>query len=347
MECGLPRVSVVIPCRDEALSIEACIRSVIAGIYPKDRLEVLVVDGMSGDGTREIVEAYTRRHGFIRLLDNPKKITPVALNIGITNATGGIIVVLGAHATCSPEYILKCVKAIEEYDADCVGGLVMTLPVNDTSVAQAIAIALSHPFGIGNSYFRIGASDPRWVDTVAFGCYKKEVFNRIGGFDEELARNQDDELNLRLIKRGGRILLVPGIVSYYRARGSLRKLWRMFYQYGYFKPLVARKVGGIVTGRQVVPAAFILSLFATGMVAPWSPIMGAIFAMMLFAYAAAALGSSTAVAFRHGVRCGLVLCIVFPVMHVSYGLGFLKGALDFLVIERKRSKDLAGIPISR
>lgn len=347
MECSLPKVSVVIPCRDEALSIEACIRSVITGIYPKDRLEVLVVDGMSGDGTREIVEAYAARHDFIRLLDNPKKITPVALNIGITNATGGIIVVLGAHATCSREYILKCVAAIEEYSADCVGGLVTTLPANATPMAQAIAIGLSHPFGVGNAYFRIGTSEPRWVDTVLFGCYRREVVDRIGMFDEELVRNQDDEFNMRLIKRGGRILLLPEAVSYYYARESLRKLWRMYYQYGYFKPLVAKKIGGVLTVRQVIPATFVLSTLIMGLLAPWSLNIGRLLGATVFTYVVIVVGCSVFVALQQGLRCAAALSLVFPVLHLSYGLGYLMGTLDFLIFKRRPGKDTASIPITR
>jgi glycosyltransferase involved in cell wall biosynthesis len=329
------------------LSIEGCIDSLIADSYPKDRLEILVVDGMSMDGTREIVEAYARGHAFIRLLDNPEKITPVALNIGITNAKGELIVLLGAHAACTNEYISKCVKAIGEYAADSVGGILRTLPANDTTMAQAIAIGLSHPFGVGNAYFRIGSSEARWVDTVPFGCYRKEVFDRIGLFDEELVRNQDDEFNLRLMKRGGRILLVPEIVSYYYARESLLKLWRMYYQYGYFKPLVARKVGGILTVRQVIPGIFVLSLLVLGMLAPWYLSAGRLLGAIGLAYTVADVGCSIVVAVRRRLASALGLALVFPVLHLSYGLGFLMGTIDFLIFLRKPGKDAARIPITR
>ena len=146
-----------------------------------------------------------------------------------------------------------------------MGGVCRTLPAADTAVAKAIAVGMSHPLGVGNSHFRIGSSEDRWVDTVPFGCYRREVFDRIGLFDEELVRNQDDELNLRLIKHGGRILLSPRIVCKYFARDSLAKLWRMYYQYGYFKPLVVRKVGGVMTLRQLAPPLFVLCLAATAL----------------------------------------------------------------------------------
>lgn len=347
VENTLPMVSVIIPCRNEEKFIGVCLDSILANDYPKDRLEILVVNGMSEDGTKEIVEACAREYPFIRLLDNPKKITPVALNIGVANAQGQLIVLMGAHTTCSKDYITRCVKVIGEHEAECVGGALITLPANHRTIAQAIAIGLAHPFGVGNAYFRTGVSGPTWVDTVAFGCYRREVFDRIGMFDEELVRNQDDEFNLRLIRRGGRILLVPDIVSYYYARESLRKLWRMYFQYGYFKPLVARKVGGVLTLRQVIPAVFVLGLLVSGALAPWTAYSGRALRAIVFAYVMADLGSSICVGFQRGVRCALAIPVVFPALHLSYGLGFLKGVLDFFILGNKRRGDAARISITR
>lgn len=343
----LPKVSIVIPCRDEEKFIGVCLDSIIANDYPKDRLEVLVVDGMGEDGTREIVQDYVKRQPFIRLLNNPKKVTPAALNIGISSAKGQIIMRMDAHTLYPTNYISGLVDWLTKSNADNVGGVCLTLPNNDTLMANAIAIALSHPFGVGNAYFRIGASAPRWVDTVPFGCYRREVFDRIGMFDEALVRNQDDEFNLRLIKRGGRILLVPDIVSRYYARDSLRKLWRMYYQYGYFKPLAALKVGGVLTIRQVIPVTFVLSLLAVGVVAPWSIYARGLFGAIIVAYVLANLGSSIFISFRRGLKYALPLAVVFPVLHVSYGVGFMMGILDHLILGRRRRKNAAGIPITR
>lgn len=344
---GLPFVSIIIPCCNEEKFIGVCLDGMVANDYPKDRFEVLVVDGMSKDVTRSIVATYTRQHSFIRLLDNPKKITPSAINIGISNSKGEIIMLMGAHASFDHTAIPKCVKAIMEHKADGIGGIVVTRPANNTPKAQAIAIGLSHPFGVGNAYFRIGASKTLWVDTVPFGCYRREVFERVGMFDEELVRNQDDEFNLRLIKRGGRLRLVPEIVSYYYARESLTKLWRMYYQYGYFKPLVARKVGGVLTVRQVVPFTFVLSLLATGMMVPWFPMMGRLFGIIILVYAVADISCSAIVAFKKGFRCGVALSLVFPVLHLSYGLGYLMGAVRFLLLRGWRSGISDETPITR
>lgn len=344
---GLANVSIVIPCRNEEKFIGKCLDSIVASDYSKDRLEILVVDGMSEDGTRITVQSYARKYSFIRLLDNPKKITPVALNIGIADAKGEIIMRMDAHNTYPPNYISGLVGWLERTQADNVGGVCVTVPATQTLMAEAIALALSHPFGVGNAYFRIGVKEPRWVDTVPFGCYRREVFDRIGMFDEELARNQDDEFNLRLLKRGGRILLVPSITSYYYARDSLCKLWRMYYQYGYFKPLVARKVGGVLTIRQVIPAVFVLGLLVSGALAPWTAYSGWALCAIIFAYVVVDLGSSICAGFQRGVRGALAISVVFPVLHLSYGLGFLKGTLDFFILGNKRREDATRITITR
>ena len=259
----------MVPCFNEANNIRSCLDSVVANDYPKDQLEVLVVDGQSNDGTREIILEFAKRHSWIRILDNVHRITPSAMNIGIQAAKGEILMRMDAHTEYPSNYISGLVVWLLKSKADNVGGTSIVRPANSGAKAQAIAYALSHPWGVGNSHFRIGASEPKWVDTVPFGCYWREVFDRIGYYNEALLRNQDDELNHRLIKLGGRILLVPEIVSFYTARESLSKLWTMFYQYGYFKPLAARAVGGVMTARQLIPSLFLLSLVLGAFLAAW------------------------------------------------------------------------------
>lgn len=342
-----PLVTVIIPCRNEAPRIRECLESIAANEYPRDRLEVLVVDGQSGDGTRAIVAEFAGRDPRVQLLDNPRKITPAALNVGLARARGQIIIRMDAHNGYPPNYIPALVNWLETSGADNVGGVWVTRPGADTAVAQAIAVALSHPLGVGNAHYRIGAAAPRWVDTVPFGCYRRSVFERIGGFDEELVRNQDDEFNCRLIRSGGRILLVPEIVSSYYARDSLAKVGRMFYQYGYFKPLVLRKIGRVMTVRQLIPALFVAVLAIGAVAAPWIAPVRLLWALVILAYAAAILACSLAAMFRHGIACGLALPLTFPVLHVSYGLGFLQGLLEFLVLRRNPSANTACIPLSR
>lgn len=195
---SVPLVTIIVPCLNEREFIGACLDSVIANDYPKDRLEILVIDGMSDDGTRAIVEEYAQRHPSIRMVDNPDKIKPRALNIGIQEARGGIIIRMDAHALYEPDYISKSVHYLEEYDADNVGGIRMTLPRSSSRMARAIAHAISHPFAAGNATYRTGAKEIKWVGTVFGGCYRREVFDRIGLFNEALIRGQDREFNVRL-----------------------------------------------------------------------------------------------------------------------------------------------------
>ncbi len=327
-------VSVIVPCLNEGDHIGSCLDSILANDYPQEALEVLVVDGMSDDDTPRIVQRYLEQHSSIKLLDNPTRTTPAALNLGLTYARGDVIMRMDAHTTYPPNYISGLVAWLDRSGADNVGGVCLTVPSAPTSIARAIALGNAHPFGVGNAYFRIGTRQPRWVDTVPFGCYRREVFDRIGLFDEDLLRNQDDEFNHRLLRRGGRILLVPDIVSYYHARRTLANLWRMFYQYGYFKPLVVRKLGAILTVRQVVPALFVMGLCTSAAAAPWSGLMRWTLGVLATAYGIGVVASVVPAALRHGLRIGVALCFVFPVIHFGYGVGFLKGALDFILLRR-------------
>ena len=328
----VPTVSVIVPCRDEERYIARCLDSIAATDYPRERLEVLAVDGVSEDRTRAIVADYGARYPFIRLLDNPGRIPPTAVNTGIRAARGEILVRVDAHGVYPPNYIPALVAALQQSGADSVGGVLVTLPANDTAIAQGIAIAMSHPFGVGNSYFRVGVREPRWVDTIAFFCCRRETFDRVGLFDETLARDEDSEFNGRLIQAGGRILLVPHVTAQYYARDSLWQLARMYHQYGYSKPLVARKLGRVTTVRQLVPAGFVTALAAATLALPWVPgaaaLLVAAVVPYLVAVAACAIGAGLR---RGGLRTVAALGLAFPIVHFSYGLGFLQSALKSLL----------------
>jgi cellulose synthase/poly-beta-1,6-N-acetylglucosamine synthase-like glycosyltransferase len=342
-----PFVSIIIPCRNEAGFISACVESLDGNDYPKDRLEVLVVDGMSDDGTGAVLETLAKRYPYLRVLSNPRKTVPVAMNLGIAAAQGEIVMRIDAHYEYAANYISRLVDCLEENNADNVGGCLVMRPANKSALARAIAVGVSHPFGIGNAYYRIGASQPIQVDTVPFGCYRRDVFERIGVFDEEMTRNQDIELNRRLVRHGGKILLVPDIVLYGHARDSLRKLARMYFQYGYFNPLVIRKSRGRITSRQIVTPTFALSLMIGAVLAPWLSIARWFLAAVLGAYALPLVGYSTATAVKHGIGCGLWMLVVFPTLHLSHGLGFLKGFLDANILRRTIAKHAESISLTR
>lgn len=336
-----PLVSVVIPCRNERDFIEPCLASLLAAPYPADRLEILVIDGMSDDGTRGRLAAYAGSHPGVRVLDNPKRITPSALNIGIANARGDVIMRADAHTIYPSSYIPSLVRWLVKSGADNVGGLWITEAGGSGVVARSIAAILAHPAGVGNAHYRVGIHEPRWVDTVPFGCYRRDVFDRIGVFDEDLIRNQDDELNFRLTRAGGRILLVPDVECRYRARGTLGKLWRTYYQYGYYKPLVARKSGGVSSWRQLVPPGFVALVFAAAVLALVVPRMVGLFAAVIAIYLLAVLGASIGIARRDGLRVGLVSPVAFAMLHFSYGLGYLHGAIAFLLFQRASTRQSA------
>jgi glycosyltransferase involved in cell wall biosynthesis len=295
-----------------------------------------VLDGMSDDGTREIVARYADRHTAIRMVDNPHRIVSTGLNLGIAESSGAVILRMDAHAEYPPHYVSRLLQVLVDEHADNTGGVCDTRPGSSTLMAKALAAAMSSPFGVGASYFRVGSNRIREVDTVPFGCYRREVFHRIGTFDEELARNQDDELNARLRKHGGKILLVPDVVIGYYARANLRQVMSMFYQYGLFKPLVVKKVGGPATIRQFMPVAFVLVIFILTLgAAVWSPLLIGLCAVVAFHLLfGVAFGLQQSARWRD-YRLPFVLPLVFWVIHWSYGLGYLHGILRFIALGRR------------
>lgn len=319
-------VSVICPLFNEEKFIDGCILSILEQDYPKDKLEVLLIDGRSSDHTADIVRKYARQYPFIKLLDNPERVVPYALNKGLEVATGEVIMRIDGHCTYPTNYISELVRYLFELNADNVGGVWNTQPAKDTAICHAIALASSHPFGVGGSMHKIGASRIMETDTVPFGCYKREVFERTGPFDTDLVRNQDDEFNGRLQNLGGKIFLIPQVIINYTARDSIRKMRHMYYQYGLYKPLVNKKLGSPATIRQFFPLLFLLFLFFGGVASIFSPLIFKLYAAMLLLYLIIALVVGSMGAIR--TRCPLVMLLmpyVFLNIHLSYGFGYLRG----------------------
>lgn len=317
-----PLVTIIMPIHNEGNYIRRSLGSVLAQNYARGKMEILVVDGMSNDGTREIVQemASTESQIPITLLDNPGKIVSPGLNIGLRHSCGEIIIRVDGHCEIAPDYVRRCVAALHETGADNVGGLQQA--IGTTPVARAIALATGSPFGVGGARFHY-ATQPGWADTVYLGAYRREVFERIGGFDEELVRNQDDELNFRLTQVGGKIWLDPSIRSVYYGRASLRKLWRQYFQYGFYKVRVMQKRGSVASWRHLVPGAFVLSLLVSVLMAlitrkrRW--VLG-----VAGPYTAANVAASIWTA-RRGLGTLPLLPAIFAILHCAYGLGFLAG----------------------
>lgn len=319
-----PFVSIILPIRNEARYIGRCLDAVMGQEYDPARIEILVADGMSDDGTRAIVrerlERASARGSRTQLIDNPQRIVPTGLNRGLAAAQGDVIIRVDGHCVIAPDYVRRCMQDLDAVEADCVGGAIET--VGETTTARAIALAQSSPFGVGGARFRY-TDKPGYVDTLAFGAYRRTVFDRIGLFDEELVRNQDDEFNFRLTRAGGKIWLDPQIKSVYFSRGTLRGLWKQYYEYGLWKVRVIQKHGRPAAWRHLVPALFVLAL------------LGSICASLLtqsplwFLLIAVPYGLATAVAAARVAwgdwRTMALLPIIFLVLHLSYGLGFMVG----------------------
>lgn len=322
-------ISVICPIYNEEKYIGKCIESIMEQDYPKDDMEVLFVDGMSTDRTREIIVSYLPSCSYLYVLDNPQRIVPYAMNIGIKAAKGDVIIRLDAHAFYPKNYFSELVYQLEKLKADNVGAVCRTLPANDTPKCRAIAAALSSSFGMGNSYFRIGANKIMQVDTVPFGCYRKDVFDRIGLYDTDLVRNQDDELNARLVKHGGKIYLLPNLVVDYFARDAIKKTGKMFYQYGLYKPLVNKKLGSPATLRQFFPVAFVLGIILGGIVGLVNHYLLVIYSFVLILYILLALLFSMKSS-RSITQISYQLCTYF-VIHWNYGWGYLVGLYKILM----------------
>ncbi|HID62078.1 MAG TPA: glycosyltransferase [Anaerolineae bacterium] len=316
----VPTVTVVVPMRNEEGYIAKCLGSIVEQDYPKDSLEVLVVDGLSDDRSREIVKEFRREHPFIRLLDNPGRIVPTAMNIGIKEAEGEVIIRVDGHCRLAPDYISQCVRYLKETGAACVGGTIEN--IGQTPMARAISLAMSSPFRVGDAHFRYSHQE-RYVDTLAFGAYRREVFDKIGLFDEKLVRNQDYDLNYRLRKAGGKILLTPAIKSHYYTRSSLRKLCSQYFQYGFWKVRMLRKYPRSVRVRQLVPPLFVLILLLSGVLSAISSLVVWVFALVVASYLGLALAFSFSIAARKGWRYLPILPVIFACLHLSWGLGFL------------------------
>ena len=317
-------VSVILPVRREGSAFEDTLRRVLAQDYPRDRMEVLVVDGMSDDETREVVSRLASEDGRLRLLDNPGRIVPTAMNIGIAAARGTLIVRVDGHTRIAGDYVTRCVAALESSGASCVGGRMD--PEGTTRIGRAVAAATSGSFGVGNSHFHY-SREPRFTDSVYLGSWPRRVLVEIGGFDEEMVRDQDDELNYRLRKKGGTVWLDPSILSWYTPRGSLTKLWKQYYQYGLWKIRVFQKHPSMMRLRHFAPSALVGAIAASIVAAvfvkgAWiAPV--AIVALYFGAAIVASMLATTGPAER------VLMPVVFGVLHAAYGTGFLVGLLKF------------------
>jgi GT2 family glycosyltransferase len=329
------KLSVVIPCRNERAHIRSCVEAIYACALPVGcEMRVFVVDGKSDDGTIEEIHQLQTEFSGLELVENSLQLTPYAFNLGIY--AGGkvdFVQIVGARHILSTNYLLKAISTMQENPSTwCVGGRVENVFLNEKG--RIISKAMGSAFGMGLGNFRT-LQTSGYTDTVGTPMYRYEVFEQIGFFDEVLVRNQDDDFNFRVTEAGGKIWYCHEISIQYYVRGNMRQLWRQFHQYGYWKVFVNRKHKAVTTMRQLVPPAFVLFLFTVPLSFLISQYAGLTAAIALLGYILLGM----LVAFRSADRKSETLEIwaVFPVLHISYGLGYLKGIIDFFVLRKQPS----------
>lgn len=328
----LKTVSIIIPCKNEKNYIQKCLDSFVEQTYDKSLYEILVCDGFSEDGTRDIVKKYEKKYTNVKLLDNKGISAPKGMNLGIKYSKADIIIIFGAHAYAEKDFIENNVNLLNTTKASCTGGPIKT--INNSAKGKAISLAMSSPFGVGNALFRY-AKEEMYVDTVAFGAYKKKVLDIIGYFDEEMTRNQDDELNYRLTKNGYKILLSPKIKSCYYSRSSLKKLCKQYFQYGFWKVRVIQKLGKTPSIRHIIPMMFVLANIM-------GPVLSFFFKPILYLWI---IQLALYILINLIFSCKLsqikfnlfkYICVVFPTIHISYGIGFIEGIFSFCIFKSNK-----------
>ena len=321
-------ISFILPIRNEVKYINQTLDSILNQNNINQVVEILIADGMSDDGTRELIKNLQINNPNIILIDNPEKIVSTGFNRALSKSTGEIIIRVDGHSIIHYDYVSKCKQQLKLKNCACVGGLIQ--PLSNSIFTKIIRLATSSKFGVGNSKFHYSKISC-WSDTVYLGAYKREVFEEIGGYDEELVRNQDDEFNFRLIQNGGKIWLDPSIKSSYYPRDSFTKLFKQYFQYGFYKIRVMQKRRGIASWRHVVPGLFALTLLFglsiflfTGNTIPILSLCLPYLSFSLFATILELIKTPS------NFISVMMLPITFFILHISYGLGFLLGFIYFL-----------------
>ncbi len=314
---NLPIVSIILPVRNEEKYIKTCLEQVFSQIYPKEKMEVLVVDGMSKDKTREIARQFP-----VRILNNPKGQRASGLNVGIKNSRGEIFLRVDARTLLPEDYIQKCTETLLNTEADNVGGL--QRPILTGNIVQgAIGLAAMHSFGVGGAEFRLGKKSG-FADSVYLGCFRKEIFEKIGLFDEKApAMTEDSDINWRIKKAGGKVYLNKDIIVYYIPRDNLRDLWRLYFRYGGARAGFFLK-HKILKPRQIAPLAFMLAVLFLLFLSAFNPVFFIILSGALILYILADFLASLSLTLEQK-NAGLlaVLMLVFPCMHFSWASGFI------------------------
>jgi succinoglycan biosynthesis protein ExoA len=324
-----PLVSVVVPCRNEEAFIAEAVGSILANDWPADSLEVLVVDGMSDDGTRDVVKAIATRDARVRLVDNPALFAGGAMRVGVAAARGEYVVRVDAHAEIPPDYIITGVSILEGHpEIWAAGGPVDRVAVGEEG--RLVAAINSNIFATGNTPVRVGRLEGP-VDAVLYPVWRRDVFERVGDFDESLVRNQDDDHHYRIRAAGGVIFQTQKMRAKYFVRGSVRQLLRQYTQYAFWKVAVAKKHGRFIDWKPLVPPAFFAALVITAVGGFLTPYLWLAGGALAAAYIIADVAASATVAAKAGLLSYFKALVVFPIFHLRYALGIVAGIWCFYV----------------
>ena len=335
------QVSIIVACRNEITQIRRFVDSLLSQDMTGTSWEAILADGMSDDGTFAILMEYSARHPQLRVLTNPGRIVSTGLNAAIRAARGNIIIRMDAHSWYAPTYCRLCIETLDRTGADYVGGPVLAQA--EGVLPRAVTAAFHSRFATGGSSKFRELEYEGWVNTLPFGAWRKATLEQIGLFDESLVRNQDDELNIRLVQSGGRIWQSPSLLSWYNPRSTLSKLFRQYFQYGFWQVPVLRKHKSLSSWRKFVPVAFILTNAVTILAVIvaalnhsfWFRTTLSLWLTLLAAYLFLDLFSSLLAAHRHGWETLPYLPLIFCVYHLSFGLGFIVGSLRLVLPEGK------------
>lgn len=323
-------VSIIIPCYNEEKTIGLLLSALLQQTYPCQDLEVVIADGLSTDQTRAAILTFQSEHPqmVVKLVDNPRRNIPAALNIALEASTGKWIIRLDAHSTPAPDYVERCVAALQRGDGDVVGGVWQIEPGAPGWIARSIAHAAAHPFGVGDALYRF-TTRAAAVDTVPFGAFNRALFERVGKFDESLLTNEDYELNTRVRQQGGRIWLDPAIRSRYFARSSLQALARQYFRYGYWKQRMLRRYPATLRWRQALPPLFVLALAALLVLASFWNVARILLLLQVGLYLLALLAGALPIALKQkDLRLLAGIPLAISTMHLSWGSGFWVSLLN-------------------
>ena len=320
-----PKVSVIVPCYNEQSTIRLLLDALCEQTYPRTEMEVIVADGLSTDGTRDVITAFQKDVPDlrVRVVDNPNRYIPSAVNRAIEVSRGEIIVRVDAHSKPYPDYVANCIAAHESGRGDNVGGVWEIRPGADTWIADSIAVAAAHPLGVGDALYR-HAKHAAEVDTVPFGSFRRTLIEQVGFFDETLLTNEDYEFNARVRKSGGKIWLDPSIRSIYFSRPTLLELIRQYWRYGFWKWRMLRRYPDTLRWRQALPPLLVLSLIGLAVLSIFMPFARILLAAILFLYFSIMILAGVQAALRQR-KAYLILGLPLAIfaMHISWGSGFL------------------------